>query len=107
MSCGGDWNGRSLTRIIDAYPELEIVSTPATREDAILDIILTNYGESIVSAGVNHPLESESDTVSDHKIVFTEAKLPRQKKFVWETHYYMRTTDEGNIKFKELSLIHI
>ena len=51
---------------------------------------------------MNHPLESESGTISDHKIVFLEAKLPRQKKFAWETHYYMRTTDEGNSKFKEL-----
>ena len=47
-------------------------------------------------------MESETETVSDHKIVFLEAKLPRQKAFAWETNYYLQITAEGSSCFADI-----
>ena len=48
------------------------------------------------------PLESEKDTVLDHGMVLVESLLSRQRAFTWETHYYMKTTLEGDGEFKAL-----
>ena len=66
ITVGGDWNQRPLTPLTNAFPDLTVVTTGPTRKDATLDITLTNYTEHVVSRSVNSPLESETDTSSDH-----------------------------------------
>ena len=41
ITIGGDWNGRPLRPILQAFPDLGQVTTGPTREDSVLDIIIT------------------------------------------------------------------
>ena len=51
---------------------------------------------------VNHPLESEEDTTSDHGILQVDSILPRPIAFVWEVHEYLKTSKEGDQKMAGL-----
>ena len=55
-----------------------------------------------MNSSANYPLESETNSVSDHKVVCLEARLARQKSFSWEVHQYMKVTPEGDELFKDL-----
>ena len=100
LTLGGDWNGRSLLEITDALPELQKTPTGPTRELATLDILLTNHRDHLVSSRTIYPLESDSLAESDHKIVLSEALLPRERAFSWEIHTYLQITKEGDKEFK-------
>ena len=43
LTVGGDWNGKSLQGLLEAYPELVPLDSGPTRKNATLDIIITNY----------------------------------------------------------------
>ena len=102
LTIGGDWNGRSMEFLLDAFPELKIAESGTTRKDSVLDMFLTNYDDLLETVRTNAPLESEVETVSDHKTVCLEAKLTRRKAFAWETHYYLKVTPEGDARFTDL-----
>ena len=67
-----------------------------------MDLLLTNYGDQIVRSSADYPLESESETVSDHRVVCLEALLERKKAFSWEVHHYLKVTRGGDEKFGAL-----
>ena len=79
---------------------MSAIKTGPTQKSATLDIVLSNFSGNTTSVSTNAPLESETDTVSDHRIVHVVAKLPKQKKFSWEVHEYMKITEEGNAELK-------
>ena len=107
LTLGGDWNGRSLMEITDALPELQKTPTGPTGELATLDILLTNYRDHLVSSGTTYPLESDSLAESDHKVVLSEALLPRERAFSWEIHKYLQITKDGDRDFKPVSYTHL
>ena len=97
---GGDWNHRPLELALDMYPDIKELITPPTRKNSTLDILATNFNSFVKTAIVTHPLEGEKDGVkSDHKIIITEALLPRPKAFTWEVHEYLQITQAGTDKF--------
>ena len=99
---GGDWNNRSLSGLLDMYPDISQLVTPPTRKDNTLDIFLTNLNCHIKTTAVCSPLEGEVGQKSDHKIVIFESLLPRPKSFTWEVHEYLQVTKVGSERFIEL-----
>ena len=71
---------------------------------AILDVFVTNYEEHLSSVTSDHPLQTDNAarSDSDHRVLCIEAKLPRPKKFAWETHEYLRLTEEGTSQLVDL-----
>ena len=41
------------------FPEMKAISTEATREGAVLDILLTNFNDLIVDKGTAMPIEND------------------------------------------------
>ena len=101
ITIGGDWNGRNLDGIIDVLPELQVLKTDPTRNGAHLDKLLVSYEGFITDVAVNFPLQSETSTESDHMILSTESRLPRERSFTWEVHSYLKITKEGDLAFRE------
>ena len=101
ITIGGDWNGRCLEPILQIFPDIQITQSGPTRNDATLDILLTNYSQLHESVTVNAPLESELGTVSDHGILDVRSLLSRPQSYVWEVHEYLKVTKEGSDKLVE------
>ena len=99
ISIGGDWNNRSLQPIQDLFPDILAVKTGPTRKNSTLDIFCNNFNNYVRKTEVCSPLEGELGQVSDHGIVLFEALLPRKAAFSWETHEYLKITEEGKNKF--------
>ena len=95
---GGDWNRYNTNAIPQMFPDLQLHLTTPTRGDAILDYVYTNFESFISHSEVAFPVESNSNP-SDHGIVICEAKLERPASYAWETHEYLKLTDEGTAEF--------
>ena len=74
ITIGGDWNGRPLDDITRLFPDLMVVDSPPTRKNATLDVGINNYPQYVVGVSVNHALESDTGTESDHKILHIAAR---------------------------------
>ena len=94
----GDWNRYDLSCIADSYPNLSMVETPPTRGDALLDYSFTNF--PVDKAEVSFPVESDNSK-ADHAIINYECMLERPASFAWETHEYIKLTDQGVKEFSE------
>ena len=80
------------------YPELSKITTGPTRKDAILDYVFTNFPNEVLNSEVCYPLES-SNKKSDHKIITYDCLLYRPATFAWETHEFLKVTEEGSEEF--------
>ena len=69
VTIGGDWNGRPLDELTKLFTDLVIIDSPPTRKTVTLNVVIGNYPQHVVGVSVNHALESEQGTVSDHKIL--------------------------------------
>ena len=83
VTIGGDWNNRALDPVLDLFPDLSIIPSAPTRKDATLDVVVANYKDHIIAVKVNHPLESEDGSVSDHGVLQIDSILPRPRSFTW------------------------
>ena len=82
----GDWNNRSLEPILKIFPDLAVVQSGSTRKDGVLDMVICNYSQEILTTTVNSALESDTGQISDHSILDIRSLLPRPKACVWEIH---------------------
>ena len=99
---GGGLNKRSLT--LQDFPDVQIVGTAATRNNAVLDVIATNMEG--VSADLISPLETDDGRQSDHMTIYARAKLPRVHVFTKDTYSFTKYTEESEKMFGEkLALI--
>ena len=94
MVVGGDWIRYDLSSILAMHPDLEVRQTGPTRGAATLDYVLTNFESCIDNSEVCFPVES-AENASDHATLNFECKLERPATFAWETHEYLKLTDEG------------
>ena len=99
---GGDWNGRSLSPLLQLYPDLSQIQTGPTRNDSVLDKMLSNFGQFVENSQTCFPIEGEVGQTSDHQMVILEARLPRSKAFRWEIHEYLRITKDDMERFKNI-----
>ena len=83
------------------YPDLIKRQTGPTRGDAVLDYSFTNFEQMIERSEVCFPIES-TNSKSDHCLIVYESRLNRPATFAWETHEYIKLTEEGTRKFGDL-----
>ena len=99
---GGDFNQWDIKSIIDEFPDLRESAIGPTRKDRCLDRIFTNFGRAEKESGTVEPLEAEegaAGTVSDHRVAFVRAELPRLRSFEWTSHQYRFYNQESVDKF--------
>ena len=69
---GGNFNKRSLSTILDCFPDVNVLDSPPTRGDNFLDLVATNAGLSHMKTSIHPPLYSPEGNTSDHKCLLTE-----------------------------------
>ena len=67
---GGDFNHLNLSALMDEFPGFQPLNHLPTRENSILDQILTNKPSQVIDVTLHPPLDDdEGGNPSDHKIV--------------------------------------
>ena len=99
---GGDFNGKDLSRLTTAFPELLPIRAGATRRGAFLDEVYTNAADHIVAKQVLKPLSRENGILSDHLIITASIKLPKQRKARAISFKFRLITADGVAKFEGL-----
>ena len=97
----GDWNHYDVSIVSKTYPDLIKRQTGPTRGDAVLDYSFTNFEQMIERSEVCFPIES-TNSKSDHCLIVYESRLNRPATFAWETHEYIKLTEEVTQKFGDL-----
>ena len=97
-----DFNRVDESRITNENPGIKRITSPATRGDATLDLVLTNFGNLITDTKVYPPLETETGICSDHSIVTNELEIPSSHTFEWIIYKTRVITDKGKERFGKL-----
>ena len=87
----GDFNQWAIHDALQDFPDLREALVGPTRKDRCIDRIFTNFGWSITESGTVPPLEPEpgsQGSVSDHRVAFIRAELPRVRSFEWVSYQY-------------------
>ena len=92
---GGDFNRRDHRQMVRDFPEMKAISTEATREGAVLDILLTNFNDLIVDKGTAMPIENDDGVPTDHMTVFSTFRIPRVPTYSIQEYSYNYISDEG------------
>lgn len=95
---GGDFNQWPGEQIIVEFPDVSEVDVGSMRGDRSLDRIFCNLGRSMESCGTVPPLETDH-SLSDHRIAYFVAALPRREAFEWITYSYRLCTEEAKKDF--------
>ena len=80
----GDFNQWDVKAALSDYHDLSEADVSPTRGSRCLDRIFDSFKDSLVEAGSYPPLEAEESTpgrLSDHRIAFADATLPRIRTF--------------------------
>ena len=77
----GDFNGRPLEQVIGVTPDIIMEDMPATRGDARLDLLATNFGEELTSISRTDRLETVEGIESDHDLVTVDLELSHAHRF--------------------------
>ena len=96
----GDYNQWDIASALQDFPDLREADVGPTRKDRCLDRIFTNFGRAISTSGTVPPLEVEAGaqgTMSDHRVAYVTAQLPKLRQFEWLTYQY-RFYNEGSVK---------
>ena len=98
---GGDFNRRDFWLSINEYPEIKIIQTEGTRGDAVLDIMASNFNDTITDSGITEPIWSRDGVRTDHNTVFVSFRMPRVPSYTIEKYSYKHLTEEGHNKFAQ------
>ena len=102
MFIGGDFNGKDLSRLLTAFPELKPLEAGATRRNLALDEVYTNTVDNIEEKAILKPLSKRNGVESDHSVAYAAVKLPKQKKARTITFTFRPVTEEGKEKYGAL-----
>ena len=95
---GGDLNNRDLTAAIGDYQDLTEIPTDPSRGGAHLDILASNFNNSLKKTAANDPLETEDgQSKSDHAFLSYHFALKHKHDFHW-IHYRVRQITDKNIE---------
>ena len=95
----GDLNKRDYRKATAGYADMKPIITDPTRGRHVLDLVITNFNDMLVDAGVTDPIENKEGTRSDHKTVIASFRIPRVPTYEVREYSYYRQTEEGAIKF--------
>ena len=98
---GGDFNRRDFDLSTCEHPEIKAINVGPTRAGAVLDILATNFNESLSESGTVEPIWSQERVRSDHRTVLVSHKMPRVPEYKIEEYSYRHLTEEGFTKFGE------
>ena len=98
---GGDFNRRSHFEATRDFSNIRPVPTGPTRGDATLDIVLTNFNDSILDNCTVDSVSNAEGVAADHLAVFTSHRMPRVPSYEVEQYSYFHTNQEGDRKFHD------
>ena len=99
---GGDFNKISTTGITEDYVDIEeMKTTPPTRNNARLDLLISNVNGTIVEKSCIPPLRSSDDVASDHGLLLLRAELFSRHSFQIIKYKTRLINDETIAKFKD------
>ena len=98
----GDFNKRQITKELKEFSDIKLVRTGPTRGANTLDLVFTNFPEFIKESGTLPALFNSEGTVSDHTAVHVYAKIPRVPEYTIQKYSYVKQTDEGDLKFRQI-----
>lgn len=101
----GDFNQWKIEDHLADFPDLVEIITPPTRNERRIDRTFVNWPDHVHDCGCVPPLETEDDgdgvRMSDHKIQYALAKLPRRQAVKWKKIISRPFTSKGARKFKK------
>lgn len=77
----GDFNKMPIVTIANTCPSIELLLSPPTRNDACLDLILTNVKRNALITDVARPLQTETGIPSDHDVLYATFKFECNHEF--------------------------
>ena len=99
----GDLNKKKIDRALEAFPDVVLLPTQATRGNSTLDVCYTNSTNVVSSTRILPPLESnDGATASDHSIISVRASVPAFHEFQKREVRFRPYTKKGEEKFGNL-----
>ena len=95
---GGDFNQWEVQEAVEEFADMKESAVGPTRNGRCIDRIFTNFGRAELENGGVEVGSQGCD--SDHRIVFTQARLLRLRSFEWTTHQYRYYNDESERNFR-------
>ena len=103
----GDFNRKDISEALADFPDIELVTTAATRAGAVLDRTYTNFNHKINNTSVAPPLEAnDGASVSDHKVVTFDAAFPLQERKTKRIIKFRPYTQRGEDLFGRMLATH-
>ena len=99
---GGDFNGKDMSRLVNAFPDLKATRTGATRNGAFLDEIYSNVEDCIKNKAILKPLTKHDGTPSDHAVIAASVLLPKHSKPMVKRFSFRPITKKGMEEIGEL-----
>ena len=97
----GDFNRRNMLEATRDYPDIKTIRTGPTRGDSTLDLIATNFNESLIDFGTTSPVYSADQVESDHMTVFAQFRMQKVPSYEIQKYSYYHMSEEGHNRFKE------
>ena len=98
---GGDFNRRKFKLAVEDFPQIKEIRTGPTRGNAVLDILSTNFNDSLTDSGVVAAICNEDGVETDHGTVYASFRMPRVPSYSIEQYTYNHITEEGHNKFED------
>ena len=95
----GDFNRHSLILATSDHPDVNSVSTGATRGSATIDLIAVNNLEMILESGTVEPIVIDEVVPTDHRTVYVTLRMPRVPQYDIQKYTYRHIIKEGEAKF--------
>ena len=95
----GNLNKRDYKRATSGYADMKPILTDPTRGRHVLDLVITNFNEALIEAGVTDPIENKDGVKTDHTTVVASFRIPRVPTYKVRQYSYYRQTEEGSLKF--------
>ena len=96
----GDFNQWKIDSALEDYVDLWEISGGPTRGGRTIDRVLSNLPPpQSTTCAVHPPLESEDDSVSDHRLVCVTTEIDSKERSLWQIHTYRKTTKKSEAAF--------
>ena len=95
----GDLNRRDIRAATSEFPNIKPILTGPTRNDAVLDVIASNFNSDLVDQGTTSPIENSQGVPSDHNTVFAQFRMQRVPAYTIQKYSYYHITKQGYEQF--------
>ena len=94
----GDVNKKRIDEAIGDYPDMTVITTGATRGNAVLDEVATSFSQELVGVEAHDPVKTPDGCRSDHVTTTYKFHLAHSHKFKCIRYSARHVTEEGLIK---------